>query len=81
LGTIVFDRADAVDDDVTNEPAISSLDHPILDIDLAAVARLDDGHHFCFVADARLTAPAHHHAVDRADRAGEPCNQTALEQL
>ena len=81
LRTVVFDRADTVDDDVADEPAATALDHSVLDIDLASVAALDDGHHAGLVTDAALPAPAHHHAFDGAHRAGQPRHQATLEQL
>jgi len=81
LRAIVFCRADAVEDDVADQPAPAALDHAVLDIDFAPVAALDDRHHPGLVTHAGLTAPAHHHAFHGVDRSGEPGDQPALEQL
>jgi len=81
LRAIVVDRADAVDDDVADEPAAPSLVHPVLDEDLAPITALDHRRHPRLVTGLGLAAPRHDHAVDGADGAGEPRDHAALEEL
>jgi len=81
LRAIVVDRADAIDDDVADEPAAPPLVHPVLDEDLAPITALDHRRYPHLVGGLGLAAPRHDHAVDGADGAGEPRHQAALEEL
>ena len=81
LRAIVVGRADAVHDDIADEPPASALRHPVHHDDLAAIPALDDRRHPRLVVHTGFALPRHQDAVDRVDGSGETGDETALEQF